>query len=151
MDETDTGPIDEDVLRSIRTRLTSDDRFERVALEPDSSRIRTVAARYDRALTPDPVRRARLDIRWYVGGDFSVHYVEERSNEERWECRWDRHPKPVGREHFHPPPDAGDAVATTFPTDYRDLLAIVTAYVAERFETLWSESGGSDGDYRNSS
>lgn len=139
MDEAATGPIDEEVLRAIRTRFATDDRFEHVAFEPDSSRIRTVVARYDRSLTPDSVRRARLDIRWYVGGDFSVHYVEERTDEVRWECRWDRHPKPVGRDHFHPPPDAGDAVATEFPSDYRDVLSVGTAYVAERFETLWGE------------
>lgn len=139
MDETDTGPIDEEVLRAIRTRMTTDDRFERVAFEPDSSRLRTVVARYDRSLTPESVRQARLDIRWYVGGDFSVHYVEDRTTDDRWECRWDRHPKPVGRAHFHPPPDAVDAVATEFPGDYRDVLSIVIAYVAERFETLWGD------------
>ena len=140
MEESDTGPNDSEVLRAIRTRFATDDRFERVAFEPDSSRIRSVAARYDRSLTPESVRQARLDIRWYVGGDFSVHYVEDRTNGDRWECRWDRHPKPIGREHFHPPPNAGDAVATEFPDDYRDVCSIVTAYVAERFETLWSES-----------
>ncbi|MCH7660933.1 MAG: hypothetical protein IH933_10255 [Euryarchaeota archaeon] len=51
----------------------------------------------------------------------------------------DRHPKPVGRTHFHPPPEAGPAVATDPPGDYRDLLSIVTAFVTERVETLWSE------------
>lgn len=138
MDEIATGPIDEEVLRSIRRRLRNDDRFERVAFEPDANRIRTLVARYDRSLTPETVRDARLDIRWYAGGDFSVHYVEERASEGRWECRWDRHPKPVGRAHFHPPPDADDAVATEYPSDYRDVLSIVTAYIGERFETLWS-------------
>ena len=138
MDETDTGPLDEDVLRAIRGRLLQDERFEHVRFEPSSSRVRNLGAKYDRSLFPDRIQSARLDIRWYIGGDFSVHYCEEWRNGTQWECRWDQHPKPVGRAHFHAPPDAGQATAAAFPSDYRDLLSIVLSYIAERIETLWS-------------
>ncbi|MFB9809614.1 hypothetical protein ACFFQF_33760 [Haladaptatus pallidirubidus] len=37
-----------------------------------------------------------------------------------------------------PSPNAGQATAADFPSDYRDVLSIVLAYVAERIETLWS-------------
>ncbi|GAA0253361.1 hypothetical protein GCM10009000_082370 [Halobacterium noricense] len=138
MDETDTGPLDEDVLRAIRGRLLQDDRFTHVTFEPSSNRVRNLGAEYDRSLFPDHIQSARLDIRWYIGGDFSVHYCEEWQDGTQWECRWDRHPKPVGRTHFHPSPNAGQATAADFPSDYRDVLSIVLAYVAERIETLWS-------------
>ncbi|WP_114577245.1 hypothetical protein [Saliphagus sp. LR7] len=140
MDETTTGPLDEEVCRAIHGRLTRDDRFETIAFEPASDRIRTVVATYDGSLFPEAVRAARLDIRWYVGGDFSIHYYERWTDGTRWECRWDRHPKDIGRAHFHPPPDAGSAVGTDFPRDYRDVWSIVTAYVSERIETLWAET-----------
>ncbi|MFC4988898.1 hypothetical protein [Saliphagus infecundisoli] len=140
MDETTTGPLDEEVCRSIHDRLTGDDRFETVTFEPTSDRIRTVVATYDRSLFPDDVQSAQLDVRWYVGGDFSIHYSERWADGSPWECRWDRHPKAVGRAHFHPPPDAGSAAATDFPRDYRDVWSIVTAYVSERIETLWAET-----------
>lgn len=139
-DETDTGPIDIDVLRTVRRRLSRDDRFQRVEFEPSSDRIRNLVARYDRSLLPDRIQSARLEIRWYVGGDFSVHYLEEPTDGTRWDCRWDRHPKPVGRTHFHPPPDAGRAVEAELPTDYRDVLSIVLAYVSERTDTPWADS-----------
>ncbi|KDE60533.1 hypothetical protein EL22_19785 [Halostagnicola sp. A56] len=139
-DERATGPIDVEVLRSVCRRLANDDRFRRVEFDPSPSRIRNLVARYDESLFPDRVQRARLEIRWYVGGDHSVHYLEESTDETRWECRWDRHPKPVGRTHFHPPPDAGQAVSAEFPSDYRDVLSLVLTYVSERIDGLWDGS-----------
>ncbi|MCU4739980.1 hypothetical protein [Natronoglomus mannanivorans] len=139
VEDTDTGARDEEVCRAIHGRLTTDDRFESVTFEPSADRIRTVSARYDRSLFPADVQTARLDIRWYVGGNFSVHYIEDWTNEDQWECRWDRHPKEVGPAHFHPPPNAGRATAADFPSDYRDVLAIAIAYVAERIERLWNQ------------
>ena len=137
MEEPDTDPLDEEVLSAIRGRLLRDDRFERVMFEPTTDRIRNLGAEYDQSLLPNRIQSARLDIRWYIGGDFSVHYCETDQKGTQWECRWNRHPKPVGRTHFHPPPNAGQATAADFPSDYRDVISIVTAYIAERVETLW--------------
>lgn len=40
----------------------------------------------DQSQFPEHIQTARLDIRWYVGGDFSVHYIEEWADGTRWEC-----------------------------------------------------------------
>lgn len=140
MTDSSSGPLDEEVLRTIQARLTGDERFERVSFEPSPEQIRTVVAHYDPTLYPEVVEAARLDIRWHVGGDYSVHYIEQQADDETREIRWDRHPEEAGRRHVHPPPNAGDPVPTDIPTDYRDLLALVRTYVTERIESLWKQS-----------
>lgn len=140
MADPSTGPLDEEVLRTIHSRLAEDDRFEQVSFDPSPERIRSVLARYEPTLYPEIVETARLDIRWHIGGDFSIQYVEHHEDVETWEIRWDRHPEAVGRSHVHPPPDAGDPTATDLPRDYRELLAHVQTYVTERIESLWEHS-----------
>lgn len=135
-----SGPLDEEVLRTIQARLADDDQFETVQFEPSPEQIRAVVAHYDLELYPDVVEAARLDIRWHLGGDYGIHYVEQHSDGEAWELRWDRHPEEAGRRHVHPPPDAGDPTPTDLPTDYRDVLALVRTYVTERIESLWEQS-----------
>lgn len=64
----------------------------------------------DASQCPASVTAARLDIRWYEGDEYSVHYLESWEND-GWQCRWDRHPKPdAPAAHFHPPPTASAAV-----------------------------------------
>jgi hypothetical protein len=138
--EPSSGPLDEEVLRTIQSRLERDDRFERVEFDPSPDRVRTVVAHYTPTLYPEAVDEARIDVRWHVGGDYSVHYVERRADGDRWECRWDRHPEDAGRRHVHPPPDAGSPEPADLPTDYRDVLATVLAFVGERIEALWGSS-----------
>jgi hypothetical protein len=140
--EPPSGPLDEEVLRTIQSRLERDDRFERVEFDPSPERIRTVVARFSRTLYPESVEAARIDARWHVGGDYSVHYVECSADGDRWECRWDGHPEEAGRRHLHPPPDAGPPEPADLPTDYRDVLATVLAYVEERTERLRESSRG---------
>lgn len=140
MADRSTGPLDEEVLRTVQSRLAADDRFAQVSFDPSPERIRTVVARYEPTLYPDVVDTARLDIRWNIGGDFGVHYVERHVDGETWEIRWDRHPEEVGHSHLHPPPDAGEPTATELPEDYRELLAHVRTYVTERIESLWEQS-----------
>lgn len=135
-----TGPLDEEVLRTVQSRLAADDRFAQVSFDPTPERIRTVVARHEPTLYPDVVDAARLDIRWHIGGDFSVHYVERHVDGETWEIRWDRHPEEVGHSHVHPPPDASEPTATELPEDYRELLAHVRTYVTERIESLCEQS-----------
>lgn len=46
---------------------------------------------------------ARLDVRWYRKGYYSVHHVDSTGRN----FRWDHHPKAGAPDrHFHPPPDA---------------------------------------------
>lgn len=142
MADPSSGPLDEEVLRTIQARLVGDDQFDHVEFDPSPERIRAVVAHYTPTLYPETVEAARLDIRWHIGGDYSVHYVEHTTDGTQWECRWDRHPEDAGRRHIHPPPDAGPPEPTDLPTDYRNVLAMVRAYVNERIETLWESATG---------
>ena len=80
------------------------------SFEPDALSPRYLELRLDGTQYPSSVNAARLDIRWFEGGDYTVHYLETRSDSV-WQCRWDRHPKPgEPRAHFHPPPEAGSDI-----------------------------------------
>lgn len=137
MADASSGPLDEEVLRTIQARLSGDGQFDQVEFEPSPERIRAVVARYNRTLYPETVEAVRLDIRWYIGGDYSIHYVEHAADGTQWECRWDRHHEATGRRHIHPPPDAGPPEPADLPTDYRNVIAMVRTYIDERIETLW--------------
>lgn len=135
-----SGPLDEEVLRTIQARLAGHEQFQQVSFEPSPEQIRTVVAHYDPKEYPAVVETARLDIRWHIGSDYSVHYIEQHADGTTWEIRWDRHTEEAGRRHVHPPPDAGAPTATDLPGDYRDLLSLVRTYVTERIESLWERS-----------
>lgn len=137
MTEELAGPLDETVLRSIQTQLNGDRRFGDVRFEPSIDNLRKVTAPYDPDVYPPLIESARLDIRWTTVGDFSFHYVEKWEHSDRWECRWDRHPKAVGKQHFHPPPDAGMTESTEFPLDYRSMMSVVLIYVSKRIAETW--------------
>lgn len=93
---------------------------------------------FDDSRYPPAVEQARLECRWYLNGDFSVHYVEQHRDGMEWQCRWDRHPNPHNdRLHFHPPPDAGDPVDLDASSHVRDLLPMVLRWVDERVRTVW--------------
>ena len=139
MSEELAGPLDETVLRSIHVQLDGDRRFGDVEFKPSIDNLRKVSASYDPVAYPPQIVSTRLDIRWTTVGDFSIHYVEEWEQDDRWECRWDKHPKDVGRQHFHPPPDAGKADPTELPTDYRSMMSVVLVYVSERIAETWDE------------
>ncbi|ERG92290.1 MAG: hypothetical protein J07HQW1_02326, partial [Haloquadratum walsbyi J07HQW1] len=77
------------------------------------------------------------DIRWFTTGDFSVHYVEEHEDVERWECRWDRdrHPNTHNtRLRFHKPPTATEITDLELPL--LDIYFTVFTAVEQRIETL---------------
>lgn len=137
MSEELAGPLDETVLRSIQVQLEGDRRFGNIEFEPSIDNLGKVAASYDPNVYPPQIVSARLDIRWTTVGYFLFHYVEKWEHSDRWECRWDRHPKEVGRQHFHPPPDAGKAEPTELPTDYRSMMSVVLVYVSERIADTW--------------
>ena len=70
------------------------------------------------------------------------HYVEEReAASEPYQCRWDRHPKTTApRTHFHPPPDAGDAEASSLDPHHLEVLFTVLDWVSGRVEALHNQS-----------
>jgi hypothetical protein len=96
--------------------------------------------RLDDSQYPSSVGSARLDIRWFDGGDYSVHYLE-LDGEKTWQCRWDRHPKPgAPLEHFHAPPDATTVEPSPLEgAHHLDVLFWVFAWIDERVQELFEE------------
>ena len=136
----DRAPLDEVILRSIAGTLRTDERVESVVRkwgeEPGEHARLVVTIDGDRF--PDTVREARLEIQWYRNDDFDVQYVEEHADGTVWRCRWDRQSTPhSSREHFHPPPDAGEPVDVSFPDDYRDTIAAILGTIPGHIEALW--------------
>ncbi|MFU8869954.1 hypothetical protein, partial [Natronococcus sp.] len=123
-EEAPSGPLDVAALEVIARRATSHPLVSDWAFRPDSISPRVLEIRLDGAQYPDTVRDVRLDVRWFVGGDYTVHYREISENE-TWQCRWDRHPKPEApRTHFHLPPDA-DSPAEPSPIESETHLGVL--------------------------
>lgn len=105
----------------------------------------------DVAQYPASIDAARLDVRWFEGGDYTLHYLEtdgdgaeaaQGTGNVRWQCRWDRHPKPgEPRSHFHPPPDASaEVVESGIDADHHlDVLFGVLDQIEQRIESLHAE------------
>lgn len=134
-----TGPPDRQTLRLLERHLSSDPLVVETVFDPGSYEPRLLQALLDAGRYPDAVTSARLDFRWFMTGDFSIHYVEEYEGDDRWECRWDRHPNTHNtRLHFHKPP------ADTEITDLGlsslhplDVYSTVLTAVEQRIESLW--------------
>lgn len=138
MVEEDSGAVDVAVLRTVQTNLEGTSLVETARFQPTAADPRQVSAVLDSAQYPDSVTAARLDIRWFRNGDFSVHYVEAHRDDSRWQCRWDRHPNEHNaRRHFHPPPDASDAIDVDVSPYARELLPTVLQWIEERIADLW--------------
>lgn len=136
------GPPDRQTLRLLERVLGEDPIVDTTAFEPDGYEPRLLSVRLDADRYPQSVTSARLDVRWFVGGDFSLHYVET-TVEDRWECRWDRHPNPhSARVHFHRPPDGEETDDLDLPSLHPlDVTRVVLAAVDRRFEGQWSADG----------
>lgn len=109
------------------------------AFQPDAVSPRRLELHFDEDQYPQPIVEARLDIRWFESGDYTIHYLETREDDDIWQCRWDRHHKPgVARAHFHPPPDAASDVdpSTLQATHHLGVLFGVIDWVTERIEQL---------------
>jgi hypothetical protein len=76
----DTPPIDRPVLENLHNRLQTSDEFDVVYIET-TPRTRLIAE-YDLAYYPNTVDHVYIDIRWYTTNDFSIHYHEDRSNDQ---------------------------------------------------------------------
>lgn len=132
------GPLDVTTLEVLGRRARTHDLVDGWGFRPDRLSPRRLAIRLDATQYPDAVDDARLDVRWYEGGQYSVHYVETRGDD-AWQCRWDRHPKPdAPTAHFHPPPDAVEDVE---PSDlaaahHIDVLFSVLERIGDRVADL---------------
>ena len=135
-----TGPPDRQTLRLLETYLSNDALVSETRFEPNTHEPRLLRAQLKTHSYPRSVERVRLDIRWFTSGDFSVHYVET-SQEDIWECRWDRHPNDHNaRLHFHRPPDGTEiedlSLSSTHPLD---IYSIGLSAVERRIETHWQQ------------
>ena len=132
--------IDDAILRAVARTLRTDDRVKEVTLvtgERTDEHKRLVVT-IDPARYPEPIHDVRLEIQWYRNDRFNIHYAETHADGDNWQCRWDRQSSDHStREHFHPPPDAGEPIDTRFPDDYRNVLSMVLAAIGARIDECW--------------
>lgn len=137
-DEYTGGPLDVATLDVLAQRAAAHPLVDGRAFEPESLSPRRLELPLDDAQYPPAVDAVRLDVRWFEGDDYTIHYLETRDGE-HWQCRWDRHPKPgEPSTHFHPPPDAATTVdPAEFQTGHHlGVLFGVLDWVSERIEQL---------------
>jgi len=132
------GPLDVATLTVLGQRAQSHPLVETWTLQPDSVSPRWLELPLDDGQYPTVVDSVRLDVRWFEGGEYTFHYLETRPDD-RYQCRWDRHPKPdAPTPHFHPPPDAASNPESTDIDDTHHLgvLFAVLEWVEHRLERL---------------
>ena len=137
-EEYSSGPLDVPTLEVIAQRTVTRPLADGWAFYPDTISPRRLELYLDEDRYPSSIVEARLDVRWFEGGDYTVHYLETR-DDDIWQCRWDRHPKPGGsKAHFHPPPDAAADVepSTLEATHHLGVLFGVFDWITERIEQL---------------
>ena len=135
------GPLDAPTLEVIAQRAVTHPLVDGWAFRPDAMSPRRLELSLAEGQYPSLITEARLDVRWCEGGDYTVHYLETR-DDDVWQCRWDRHPKPgAPRAHFHPPPDAAADVEPSTPraTHHLGVLFGVLNWITERIERLYNE------------
>lgn len=134
-----TGSPDRQTLQLLESHLSDDALVTKTAFEPDSYEPRLLSAALDPDRYPPAVESVRVDVRWFESGDFSIHYVEHRADDSRWECRWDRHPNVHNaRLHFHQPPDGTDVVDLSLASGHPlDVYATVFTAIETRIEAQW--------------
>ena len=132
------GPVDVPTLEVIAQRAGTHPLVDGWAFQPDAMSPRRLELYLDEDQYSSSVDEARLDIRWFEGGDYTVHYLETR-DDDVWQCRWDRHPEPgEPKAHFHPPPDAASDIepSTLQATHHLGVLFGVLDWITERIEQL---------------
>lgn len=133
-----SAPLDVPTLDVIAQRAGTHPLVDRWAFQPDAMSPRRLELALDEAQYPPSVDAARLDVRWFEGGDYTVHSLEMQG-EDLWQCRWDRHPKPgAPTAHFHPPPEAASDVepSSLEATHHLGVLFGVLDWISERIEQL---------------
>ena len=134
-----TGPPDRQALQLLERRLSDHSLVSTTEFEPDRYEPRRLRAQLDGEQFPDAVSAARLDVRWFTTGDFSIHYVEARTDATEWECRWDRHPNEHNaRLHFHRPPDGTEIADLAFESTHpMEVSVTVMKAIEQRLASLW--------------
>ena len=138
-EEASSGPLDVPTLEVIAQRTVTHPLVDGWAFQPDAMSPRRLELSLDEDQYPSPIAEARLDVRWFEGGDYTVHYLETRDDDDVWQCRWDRHSKPEApKAHFHPPPDAAADVepSNLQATHHLGVLFGVLDWITERIEQL---------------
>lgn len=134
-------PLDIATLDVLAKRADTHPLVDGWAFQPDAMSPRRLELLLDDDQFPPSVETVRLDVRWFEGGDYTVHYLEERGDD-LWQCRWDRHPKPgEPKAHFHPPPDAASTVEPSGlqATHHLGVLFGVLNWITERIKDLHNE------------
>lgn len=137
-DEGPSGPLDVPTLEVIAQRTATRALVSHWDFRPDTISPRVLELRLDETQYPTPVSDARVDVRWFVGGDYTIHYLEAHEDG-TWQCRWDRHPKPAApRAHFHPPPDAASRVepSSLESAHHLEVCFGVLEWIEERVQSL---------------
>jgi hypothetical protein len=132
------GPLDVPTLEVIARRAATHPLVDGWAFQPDAVSPRRLEPTLDEEQSPPAVAEARLDVRWFEGGDYTVRYLEMR-DDDVWQCRWDRHAKPgAPNAHVHPPPDAASDVelSTLQATHHPGVLFGVRDWITGRTEQL---------------
>jgi hypothetical protein len=135
-EEYSSGPLDVPTLEVIAQRAVSHPLVDGWAFQPDAMSPRRLELSLDETRYPPATTAARLDVRWFEDGDYTVQYLETRGDD-IWQCRWDRHPKPgAPRAHFHPPPDAASDVdpSSLQATHHLGVLFGVLDWITARIE-----------------
>ena len=128
----DSGQLDRSTMKTIGRRAETHPLVESWRFEPGRIAPRSLMLALDSTAYPPAVDAARIDVYWFVTGDYHVHYVEQQVAS-RFQCRWDRHPKTdAPRNHFHPPPDAGGAEPSPLGDHHLSVVFSVLDWVAER-------------------
>lgn len=138
-----TGPSDRQTLGLLERQLARDPLVAETAFQPDVYEPRLLCARLETECCPASIDAARLDVRWFTSGDFSIHYIETTAGD-RWECRWVRHPNDHNtRTHFHEPPDGDSVTDLSLPSRHPlDVYTTVQAAIERRLETHWEDDEG---------
>jgi len=132
------GRLDAATLRTLAQRAVDQPLVDDWQFDPSSISPRLLRLQLDPNAYPTNILVARLDVRWFVTDEYSIHYVEAReAAADPYQCRWDRHPKTTApRTHFHPPPDAGDAESFSLNPHHLEVLFTVLDWVSDRVEAL---------------
>ena len=137
---TETGRLDRTTMQTLGRRAETHPLVDSWRFEPDRLSPRSLVISLASTAYPHTVDGARIEIHWFVTGDYYVHYVEDRGTA-RFQCRWDRHPKTdAPKRHFHPPPDANGVESSPVGDHHLDVLFSVLDWVAERVERCHDES-----------
>jgi len=123
-------------MQTIGWRAQSHRLVESWEFVPDVLSPRSVEISLYPTSHPQSVTTVRIQIHWFVTGDYYVHYTESRG-ETQYQCRWERHSKTNAlKTHFHPLPDAGEAVDSHIGTHPLVVSFVVLNWMRERVEQL---------------